>query len=272
MDTLFRNSRIKLSCGLLFWRELGKGIPIIFLHGVWHDSSQWLSVMESLSADFHCFAPDLLGFGESESPDTHYSIDVELECLAEFLNALKLEKVYLVGHSIGGWIATSYALKYPERVNGLVLLAPEGVEIQGIEKRWQRMQSLVKRPSFIFNLLRLFRPLTKALGWNEKIEKDWRDRQLLQQNPTGGKLLFLRKFPEINAELVQNRLSSIEVPILILQGGKDTKDALLISQTYARLATSSSLKLIAHGGNDLPESCAAVVAGDIRDFITGSGE
>ena len=46
-----------------------------------------------------------------------------------FLQAVKLEKVYLVGHSLGGWIAASYALKYPEKIDGLVLLAPEGVKI-----------------------------------------------------------------------------------------------------------------------------------------------
>jgi pimeloyl-ACP methyl ester carboxylesterase len=44
MATLFCNSRRKLSQGLLFWREAGKGIPVIFLHGAWNDSSQWVFV------------------------------------------------------------------------------------------------------------------------------------------------------------------------------------------------------------------------------------
>jgi hypothetical protein len=48
MNNLFRNSRRKLSQGLLFWREIGNGIPVVFLHGAWNDSSEWVAVMESL--------------------------------------------------------------------------------------------------------------------------------------------------------------------------------------------------------------------------------
>jgi pimeloyl-ACP methyl ester carboxylesterase len=265
MNNLFRNSRRKLSQGLLFWRELGEGTPIIFLHGAWNDSCEWLSVMESLS-HYHCFAPDLFGFGESDDPKVHYSIDLLLESLAEFIHALKLEKVYLVGHSLGGWIAASYALKYSEQVYGLVLLAPEGVEIKGQENRLQKMRQLVKRSPFIFKLLRLLRPITKMLGWNQEIEQDWQLYQTLVKYPTACKILFQRQQPEINAELLNDRLYNLEIPVLILQGGEDTPHSLAMSQVYSQAALSE-LKIIAHGKSDLPESCAGIVAGYIREFI-----
>ncbi|MBR8837394.1 MAG: alpha/beta hydrolase [Stigonema ocellatum SAG 48.90 = DSM 106950] len=278
MDALLRNSRRKLSQGLLFWREVGEGTPVIFLHGTWNDSSQWLSVMESLSQHLHCFAPDLIGFGESECPNIHYSIDLQVEFLAEFLQALKLPQVYLVGHSLGGWIAASYALKYPAQIFGLVLLAPEGVEIEGQKKRWQKMQQLVKLPPMVFQLLRLLRPFTKILGLDAKIEQDWQFRQVMLQYPTACQLLFQRQHPELEAELLHKRLYLLKVPILILQGGKDTPDALALSQSYAQHNPRASLKMIAHAGSDLPESCAGLVAEDIREFVNsgewgvGSGE
>ncbi|GAX42492.1 hypothetical protein NIES4075_34930 [Tolypothrix sp. NIES-4075] len=265
MNNLFRNSRRKLSQGLLFWRELGEGTSIIFLHGAWNDSCEWLSVMESLS-HYHCFAPDLFGFGESDYPNVHYSIDLLLESLAEFIDALKLEKVYLVGHSLGGWIATSYALKYSQQVSGLVLLAPEGVEIEGQEKRLQKMRQLVKRSPFIFKLLRLLRPITKMLGWDKEIEQDWQLYQTLVKYPTACKILFQRQQPEINAELLHDRLYTLEIPVLILQGAEDTPHNLAMSKVYSQIP-SSELKIIAHGKSDLPESCAGIVAGYIRDFI-----
>lgn len=270
MDALFRNSRRKLSQGLLFWREVGEGTPVIFVHGAWNDSSQWISVMELLWQDFHCFAPDLFGFGESEYPDIHYSIDLQVESLAEFLHALKLEKIYLVGHSLGGWIATRYALKYPEQIYGLVLLAPEGVEIEGQQQRWRKMRRLVNGSSLMFKLLRLLRPLTKALGWNANVERDWRFRQVMLQYPTACQLLFQRQQPEIEAELLHNQLYSLKAPVLILQGGKDTPEAVAMSQAYAQQVTRASLKIIAHAEADLSESCAGLVAEDIRDFIKGS--
>ncbi|GAB1538301.1 hypothetical protein NUACC21_09590 [Scytonema sp. NUACC21] len=267
MDSLFRNSRRKLSQGLLFWREVGQGIPVVFLHGSWNDSSQWVSLMESLSKDFHCFAPDLFGFGESERLNIHHSIDFHVECLAEFLQALKLESVYLVGHSLGGWIAASYALKYPEQVYGLVLLSPEGIAVAGQQKRLQNMQRIIKFPPALFQILRVLRPITKILGWNERIERYWKLREAMLNYPVTCQLLFQRQQPEIKAELLQDQLSSIIAPVLILQGGKDSKEVMDMSQAYSQYISRSELKTIARGGNDLPESCAAVVAGDIRDFI-----
>ncbi|MFN6563199.1 MAG: alpha/beta fold hydrolase [Nostoc sp. ChiSLP01] len=270
MDTLFRNSRRKLSQGLLFWREAGTEIPVIFLHGAWNDSSQWLSVMESLAENFHCFAPDLLGFGESENPNIHHSIDLQVECLAEFLQAVKLEKVYLVGHSLGGWIAASYALKYPENVNGMVLLAPEGVEIAGQQEYCRKMRRLLNYSPLVVKLLRSLITLTKILGWHEKITQDLQLRQDLLRYPIACQLLFKRRQAEIEAESLQKRLYTIEAPVLILQGGQDTPDALAKTQVYAQLIPKVELKMIAHAGNDLPQSCAGDIAMDIREFITES--
>ena len=105
MYSLLRNSRVKLPLGHIFWREIGQGPSLVFLHGSWDDSSQWLPTIEHLSPYYQCFAPDLLGFGDSERPNVHYSIDLEVECLAQYLDTLKLREVYLIGHSVGGWVA-----------------------------------------------------------------------------------------------------------------------------------------------------------------------
>lgn len=268
MNSLFLNSRIKLSQGLLFWRESGSGSPIVLLHGAWNDSSEWVSVMEFLSLNFHCFAPDLLGFGESDIPEINYSIDIEVESLAEFLNALKLENVCLVGHSLGGWIAASFALKYPEKVDNLVLIAPEGLDTESSQKPWQKMQRLYKRSPFIFSILKLLRPVMSFFGWKTQVESEWILRQKLLQNPTGSQLMYLRRSAEIESESLQNRLFSIDVPALILQGGKDSPEAQAMSQAYAQQLTKGLLRIIPHGENELPSACAGIVAGEIKDFLT----
>lgn len=267
---LFRNSRRKLSQGLLFWREVGYGTPVVFLHGAWCDSSEWVSTMELISREIHCFAPDMFGFGESEYPDVHHTIDLHVDCLLEFLQALKLGKVYLAGHSLGAWIAASCALNYPEKVQGLILLSPEGVEIDGFEKRWQKTRRLIKRPLFLFRLLQIFRPLAKMLGWETKIKEDLQQRRILLENPTASQLLYQRQFPEIEAELLQERLDLIQIPVLILQGEKDTPDALTRSQTYARLTPQAKLKIIADEKDNLPQSSPSNVAKEIRAFIKRS--
>ncbi|AKG22531.1 alpha/beta fold hydrolase [Calothrix sp. 336/3] len=269
MQSLFRNSRRKLSQGMVFWREVGAGTPVIFLHGAWYDSSQWVGVMESLGRSCHCFAPDLLGCGESDIPEIHYSINLEAEFLAEFLDALKLERVYLVGDSIGAWIAASYALKYPQQVAGLVLISPEGVEIDNFDRYCKKMQSLAKRPEWILELLKFLRPLTKMFGWDGKVEQDLQQQRLLLQNPTSTELLYLRQLPEIKAELLQNQLSLLTIPTLVIQAGKDSPESLSRSNLYASLIPQAQMKTIAHGGNNLPGNCANVVATDIKDLLFG---
>nr|WP_225938721.1 alpha/beta hydrolase [Kovacikia minuta] len=268
MPLPIRNARIKLSQGQIFWREIGRGPVLVFLHGSWEDSSQWLPVIEHLSSEFHCFAPDLLGFGESECPKVHYSIEYQVECLAEYLEALKLKQVYLVGHSLGGWIAASYALKYLDQVNGIVLLTPEGVLARGLERRWQGARLLLQ--PFVLWTLRSLRPLAKLLKIG-KIDPLLQQRQQLLQFPTTCQLLFQRRWAEVKAELLQERLSWLKIPALVLQGGQDTNQAAILSHTYAQLLPQADLKQIPQTGKNLPQSHPETVAQLIRAFVSGKG-
>ncbi|HLO49561.1 MAG TPA: alpha/beta hydrolase [Kamptonema sp.] len=264
-----RNSRVKLSVGQIFWREIGSGPNVVFLHGSWHDSSQWLGVINSLSGDHHCLAPDLLGFGESE-PDSrkiHYSIELEVECLAEYLETLKLRQVYLVAHSVGGWIAASYALKYSDRVLGLVLLAPEGVKVGYLRQRWQLARWLGLLPPAVLGVLRSLSPVARVLGFQNKVDRLMQLKQGLLKSPTGSKLLFQRRRVEIQGELLDDRLCWLKVPVLILQGSEDTAATLALSQSYAALAPKAQLEAIGGGGHDLPQQLPDAIAQHIRKFL-----
>ncbi len=259
-----RNSRIKLSQGQIFWREVGQGTVIVFLHGSWHDSGQWLPVMEQLNAEYHCLAPDLLGFGESEQPNLHYSIDVEVECLAEHLEALKLRRVYLVGHSLGGWIAASYALKYLDQVQGLVLLAPEGVEAEGLRRRWWRTR-LLQLPITGWGLRSLY-SLRKLLMLH-RVERLLQRRRQLREFSVACKLLFQRRRAEIRSEQLQDQLKWLKVPVLLLQGEQERADAKRLNHVYAQLAPDVEQQQIPHAGDDLIETQAEAVAQAIRGFV-----
>ena len=268
MTILLRNSRIRLSQRQIFWREVGIGPALVFLHGSWSDSSQWLPLIDHLCRDYHCFAPDLLGFGDSERPDVHYSIDLEVECLAEFLETLKLRQVYLIGHSLGGWIAASYALKYLDRVRGVVLLAPEGLP----DHRWRKngwwTRWLLSSPDVMFWLLRSLQPLTKFLGPQDKITQMLLLRQQLLQNPTACQLLYQRPWSEIQAELLHERLEWLKVPVLILQGGRDTQSAIARSRSYADSLPTAEMRIIGRGDHDLPQELPDTLAELIRDFLS----
>lgn len=266
MYSLLRNSRIKLSVGQIFWREAGLGPSLVFLHGSWDDGSQWLRTIEHLSPDFQCFAPDLLGFGESERPNVHYSIDLEVECLAQYLDTLNLRQVYLIGDSLGGWVAASYAIKYPDRVQGLVLLAPEGVKVGHRRARWQTARWLIGQPPLAFWFLRSIYPIAKLLGYQNKIDGLLKFRRQLMQSPIAMQLLFSRRRAEITAELVDDNLALLKVPVLVLQGSEDTIAASSLCQSYAALIPNAELQFVSPGESNLPQEVPDLVAKYIRDF------
>jgi pimeloyl-ACP methyl ester carboxylesterase len=257
-----RSSRIKLSAGHIFWHEAGAdGRPVvIFLHGSWHDNTQWASAIEILSQNFQCLAIDLLGFGNSTALQVPTSIEMEVDCLHEFLTALKLRRVYLVGHSLGAWIAVSYALKYPQVVAGIVVISPEGFSLNNWKQYHFPTKLLVANPTLFKVWLKGLQVITSIADGAEFLEKSQDSWRLLDRFPTTCKLLFQRSKTEIRRELVADRLERFSLPFLILQ--PDTAKRIIIeqSQAYAGAVRQAEYKLIngssftAVGGASLQEN------------------
>ncbi len=271
MTLPLRNSRIKLSQGQLFWREVGQeGLTLIFLHGSWSDSAQWVPVIERLRANYHCFALDLLGFGDSEQPDVHYSISLEVECLHEFLETLHPGPVYVVGHSLGAWVAASYALKYPEVVSGLVLVAPEGVHVEGLKKRWFRTRLWIQALPLIRRLQSVLFPLARVLHLHQIMHQALLNSDRLQKFGVACQIFFQRRASEIEGELLQDRLSWLKIPVLILIGDRDTPTAVALAETYHRAIADADLRRIPEANSHLPEEFPDLVAQQIQNFVSAA--
>lgn len=110
---------------MLYYREAGKGQPIVFLHGMLGSSLYWREQMELLKDRHHVIAIDLLGFGHSPKPkNLKYDTDDHISYVLKTLDAIGIKKpVTLVGHSMGALLALSLTSKYPERVKSLVLIS-----------------------------------------------------------------------------------------------------------------------------------------------------
>lgn len=106
------------------YTEAGEGPPVLLLHGaVFGGNVFWWENQAALAGRFRTLAPDLPGWGASEKPRAAYTVDFYHEFITGFLDRLGLERVPLVGHSMGGLLASSYALRHPERVSHLVTVA-----------------------------------------------------------------------------------------------------------------------------------------------------
>lgn len=109
----------------------GRGRPMLFLHGA-GGVPRWLPFFDELAAQFDLIVPDHPGFGSSEDPGWIRSVrDLALFYL-DLVDALELEKVHVVGHSIGGWIAAQAAVYDCSRFASLTLIAPAGLRLRGV--------------------------------------------------------------------------------------------------------------------------------------------
>src|SRR5450759_297632 len=104
----------------LFYRKYGAGPPLIILHGLYGSSDNWVTIAKKLSETFTVYLPDQRNHGQSPHSEKH-DYDSMRDDLFELANDLKLDKFFLAGHSMGGKTAISFALKWPEMLNGLLI-------------------------------------------------------------------------------------------------------------------------------------------------------
>lgn len=102
---------------------------LLFIHGLGSYLKAWDRNIIELKNHFRCIAMDLPGYGKSSKQIHSGSVDFYVDIIKEFISNLNLNIVILVGHSMGGQIAMAFAIKYPEIVQKLILVAPAGFEL-----------------------------------------------------------------------------------------------------------------------------------------------
>jgi pimeloyl-ACP methyl ester carboxylesterase len=113
---------VETSSGRISFLEQGAGPIALFVHGVLLNGYLWRHQLADLSDIRHCIAVDLLAHGDTEiAPDQDLSVTANAKMLKEFLDALKIDQVDLVGNDSGGGIAQIFAAQFPERVRSLTL-------------------------------------------------------------------------------------------------------------------------------------------------------
>lgn len=117
---------------LTHYHEMGTGTPILFLHGsgtgVTAAANWWLN-LPSIAEYGRCIAIDSIGYGQTVvATGTEYGIREWVNHVVRVLDSLGIEKTWLVGNSIGGWIAMQFAIDHPERLLGIVSMGTGGAK------------------------------------------------------------------------------------------------------------------------------------------------
>ena len=107
--------------------HVGSGPAVLLIHGIGNSLDTWERQIADLSRDHTVIAPDLLGHGRSDRPRADYSIAAYANAMRDLLSVLGVERATVVGHSLGGGVATQFAYQFPERCERLVLVSSGGV-------------------------------------------------------------------------------------------------------------------------------------------------
>jgi pimeloyl-ACP methyl ester carboxylesterase len=274
---------LQLAHGDLAWIESGKGKALLLVHGLGGNATHWNALLPELSANAHCYAIDLPGYGASGPRDTT-SKDLLLdyaETLAAFIKQKKLGRVAIAGHSMGGQIAVILALTHPELVERLLLLAPAGLET--FTESDEAKLTAVTRPSVFENqgeagirasvALNFYRPSAVA----DELIAD----RIRKKNCAGFAAYTRTVSAGIQAMLkhpVRADLHSLNMPLLVLFGEHDGlipnrwlhpgNDLHQLVKDATKEIKSVELQYIADAGHLLQVEQPGAVAETIKNFLT----
>jgi pimeloyl-ACP methyl ester carboxylesterase len=194
----------------------GEGEPLVVIHGGGDSGRAWLENAAELSKNYQVYLPDLPGFGHSKAIDEDFDLSSYVTFVEDFSRSLGLGHFHLIGHSLGGGIALNYALKFPHKIERLVLISSLclGREIA----LWSRILSL---PIFYRITKKTIVSVFRAIGWlvkkiNYPLEK--------VTPPSLFRMSIGKSIMSIKGQttVLANRLSELLMPTLLVWGAKDS--------------------------------------------------
>lgn len=231
-------------------RTVGKGPPVLLLHGLGGDHEVWGGVFGRLGASFHVIAPDLRGHGASPFPEGSTLSFTEHEGdLSLLLDQAGLSSVHVVGLSAGAFLALRWVLDRPERVLSLVLIGGAShcdAHTRAVGERWAET---LRREGFDAYALRLLKDLF-APDWIEAhMEVADRLKEELRGRDLKGPVLWSQAIRTFD---LRGRLGRVRVPTLVMHGMDDQ----VVDASHGRLLrqaiAGAELKLFPNTGHLVP--------------------
>jgi pimeloyl-ACP methyl ester carboxylesterase len=225
---------IQTSWGRIGYTEQGQGPVALFVHGVLLNGYLWRHQLAHLASLRRCIAVDLLAHGSTEvAPGRDLSVTANANMLAEFLDALGVDQVDLVGNDSGGGIAQIFAALYPERVRSLTLTncdahdnwPPEAFKPFLAMAAAGGLREALQAMSLDKNVYRSARALGPAYEDPSAVTDDTIDRYLgpllETEQRTRDFQAFLAAFANTHTVAIEARLRTLQAPTLIVWGTDD---------------------------------------------------
>ncbi|KGM43297.1 hypothetical protein JY97_08105 [Alkalispirochaeta odontotermitis] len=263
---------IQINSRKIRYIDSGSGPPLVFIHGFGASIYSWRKNLDPISKHHRVCAPDLPGFGYSDKPlDADYTIDAYADFIVQFMDKLEIKKAVLVGHSLGGGIALLTGLKYPARVQSLILLDAEAYPITP-----PLMLRVAKLPGVRSNIHR-------AIGeWVVRIslKRSYYEQTLITDRlveayyrpflTENGKIAPIKVLQAMDFEKLKElprRYRRFRKKVLIIWGAEDRISRIHLAHKLKRDLRNSSLKIIPASGHLVQEEKPEIVNRAILDFV-----
>ena len=204
--------------GILHYEVYGRGRPVILLHGWLGSWGLWQETMTYLARYYRTYALDFWGFGESGKKLNTYDVQDFVSLVDQFMEQLGIMRAPLVGHSMGGTVSLSVALRYPERVKQVVVV---GSPIVGSSLSWM-LKLFGRRPvAWVVhhNLWALKLGFRILAPWYSR-DPHWpdiMDRDVSQTTMES----FLTSIASLRRTDLRPTLDQVNVPVMGMYGAKD---------------------------------------------------
>ncbi|MCK6578633.1 MAG: alpha/beta hydrolase [Anaerolineae bacterium] len=212
--------------GIVHYEAYGRGRPVLLLHGWLNSWALWRNSIELLGRNFRTYALDFFGFGDSDARTEDFSVANFGSMVNQFMDRMGIVKAPLIGHSMGGTVALSVSMRYPEKV---VKVGVVGSPIQGSSLRpllrvaaYRGWAELAEASPVLYDLFQKgFTPFLR--GYSHFLARDGRalgdmlsaDAAKLAFGPFWESINTLR-----NTDLTPH-LSQVNVPVLAVYGKRD---------------------------------------------------
>lgn len=229
----------------------GTGESLVLVHGFGGDKDNWVRVARPFKSRYRIIAPDLPGYGESESPvDVHYRIEDNVERLHALAQALGLKRAHFGGNSMGGHIVAAYAAKYPNEVGSLWLVANAGVKTAPKSELQERLAKGGTNP-LVATTNRQYRELI-GFVMSQPPYLPQKVIDVMADRAVRASALRERQFAELvaaDAPALEDTIRGLPIPTHILWGQEDralSVGAVDVLKSLLPMASSTVLPGIGH--------------------------
>lgn len=211
-------SSITTDQGIVHYEVYGRGKPVILLHGWLGSWGLWQETMGFLGKYYRTYALDFWGFGESGKKRESYAVQDFVSLVDQFMEQLGIVNAPLVGHSMGGTVSLSVAIKYPQRVNKVVVVgSPIVGSSLALPLKWAGYRPIA---FLLFNMMGLFRfgmRVASPIICRDERFADMMDRDLSRTTIES----FLLSIASLRRTDLRPMLGQIKVPAMGMYGDRD---------------------------------------------------